>query len=392
MKLPAGSRILLAAHASTDVDDVRRLLEQAGYGVDWHPTSAPEPDNPQAFQLVIQEDGRHETQAPHFCRRLRDKLGEAFVPVLFVTSDPSPAARLASFKDGADTYLLRPFAPGELLAQVQALLRIKEVHDRLADKTAEIHRMNKRLQQAHQQMDQELEMARRLQQSFLPRVLPEMPGARFAVSYRLCGRVGGDSYDIFRLDEDHVGFYVADAMGHGVPASLLTIFVKKGVQAKEINGKNYRLVPPNEVLQKLNADLVEQALPDIPFITMIYALLNCRDGTLTFARAGHPHPLYVPFDAAPQFLEIHGSLLGVFDTEFQVRTQQLRSGDKLLLYSDGIDTATYQENAPGTASLAACAAEHRGLPIQDMVDCLARDLFASDERPDDLTLFGVEMV
>src|SRR5260370_14110370 len=99
-------------------------------------------------------------------------------------------------------------------------------HDDLAEKTAEINRLNKRLQQAYQQIDQELNLARRIQLSFLPQSLPEVPRTRFAVHYALCGQVGGDFYDAFRLAENHVGFYVADAMRHGLPPSLLTISVK----------------------------------------------------------------------------------------------------------------------------------------------------------------------
>src|SRR5262249_33561129 len=162
-------------------------------------------------------------------------------------------------------------------AQVRAFLRIKQVHDRLAEKTNEVHLINKRLQQAYGQIDQELELASRIQKSFLPQTLPDLPGWSFAVHYLLCGRVGGDFYDVFRLDEQHVGLYVADAMGHGVPASLLAIFVKKGVRAKEIFGNQYRLLPPGEVLKRLNADLVEQALAEHPFITMAYALVNVSD-------------------------------------------------------------------------------------------------------------------
>src|SRR5437762_898331 len=106
----------------------------------------------------------------------------------------------------------------------------------------------------------------------------EVGPVRFAVSYRPCGQVGGDFYDVFRLDEHHVGFYVADAMGHGVPASLLTIFLKKAVQPKEVTGSRYRLVPPGEVLGRLNRELIDQQLAQMPFITMVYGLLNCSDG------------------------------------------------------------------------------------------------------------------
>jgi phosphoserine phosphatase RsbU/P len=180
-------------------------------------------------------------------------------------------------------------------------------------------------------------------------------------------------------------------MGHGVAASLLTIFVKKGVRAKDVIGQQYRLVPPCEVLGRLNRDLIAQALAEAPFITMVYVLLNHRTGTLHFARAGHPHPLYLPQDGTPQLWQIEGSLMGVFDTGFRVQAQQLRPGDKLLLYSDGVDTARFGDLPPGADSLLACAAQHRDAPIQELVERLACDLFQHSGQPDDLTLLGLEM-
>src|SRR5438132_13448650 len=107
----------------------------------------------------------------------------------------------------------------------------------------------------------------------LPQSLPDLPPARFAVHYRPSGRVGGDFYDVFRLDEDHIGFYVADVMGHGVTASLLTIFLKKAVKAKEFSGMEYRLLPTNEVLQTLNRCIYAIDLAGMQHITI--GLLLC---------------------------------------------------------------------------------------------------------------------
>jgi sigma-B regulation protein RsbU (phosphoserine phosphatase) len=379
------SRILLCADQEASVADVRGPLEQAGHQLDQHALADARAADLAAYQLVV-VDGSADGAALQCCRRLRAGLAEAFVPILFL------GARLAGLEAGADTSLLRPFDDRELLTQAQALLRIKHAHDRLADKTAEVHRINKRLQQAYQQIDQELELAHRIQMSFLPQSMPELPRVRFAVHYLLCGRVGGDFYDIFRLDENHVGFYVADAMGHGVPASLLAIFVKKGVRAKEIFGKQYRLLPPGEVLQRLNRDLIEQALSEHPFITMAYVLLNFKDGTLTFARAGHPYPLYVPRQGEPQLWNVAGSLLGVFETVFPVQEQHLQPGDKVLLYSDGIDNARFEDRPAGVESLLACAARHRDLPVGEFLAAVARDLFGQTSPGDDLTLLGLEML
>ena len=272
-----------------------------------------------------------------------------------------------------------------------ALLRHpKEIHDRLTDKTAEVHRINKRLQAAYQQIDQELELAQRIQSSFLPQTMPQVPHVRFAVHYLLCGRVGGDFYDIFRLDEKHVGFYVADAMGHGVAASLLTIFVKKGVKTKEVNGSRYRLLPPDEVLTKLNRDLIDQQLSEQPFITMVYGLFNHIDGTLQFSRAGHPYPLYVPKEGEPRLWKQEGLLLGVHDAKYPCGSHHLAMGDKLLFYTDGVDSARFEDNEPGTDSLVACAARHRELPVQEFIARLTRDLFGSGPQEDDLTLLALE--
>jgi serine phosphatase RsbU (regulator of sigma subunit) len=385
------ARILVCAPNANPLADLRRLLEGHGHEVDGHLLgSAQDPDGLGRFRFIIIDGSSTIGEALELCRRLRPKLEESFVPILFITDDHSPATRLSSFEAGADTYLMRPFVPGELIAQASALLRIKETHDRLNEKTAEIHRINKRLQQAYQQIDQELELAQRIQASFLPQTLPQVPHVRFAVHYLLCGRVGGDFYDIFRLDEKHVGFYVADAMGHGVPASLLTIFVKKGVRAKEVFGSQYRLVPPDEVLYRLNRDLIEQQLSEQPFITMVYALFDHQEGTIQVARAGHPYPLHVPRQGEVQLWKQEGLLLGVVDAKFPCTTHHLAVGDKLVLYTDGVDNACFEGYPAGLDSLLACAVRHRDLPVQDFVARLARDLFGSNPQPDDLTLLGLE--
>jgi serine phosphatase RsbU (regulator of sigma subunit) len=175
-----------------------------------------------------------------------------------------------------------------------------------------------------------------------------------------------------------------------VPASLLTIFVKKGVKTKEVFGSQYRLIPPGEVLSRLNRDLIDQQLSEHPFITMVYGLLNHQDGTLQFARAGHPYPLYVPRQGEPELWRVDGLLLGVTDATFPNREQRLAPGDKLLFYSDGVDTAALAGQPEGVDSLLACAKKYRDLPAAEFVARLARELFGAASQPDDLTLLALE--
>jgi sigma-B regulation protein RsbU (phosphoserine phosphatase) len=388
--VPGAARILLCADEGAN--ELSTVLQGAGYAV---VREGLRPDNlslgPDA-ELAVVDGSADGPAALALCGRLRAVSAGSLLPIVLVTSDASPAGRLAGLRAGADAYLLHPFDPAELLTLVQSFLRLKERHEQLMEKSAEVNRINKRLQAAYQQLDAELELARRVQQSFLPQTLPQLPQVRFAVHYRPCGRVGGDFYDVFRLDERHLGLYVADAMGHGVPASLLTVFVKKSVRAKEIHGQEYRLVPPHEVLHRLNRDLIEQALSENPFITMAYVLLNFVDGTLSFARSGHPYPLYLPHDGPPQLWQLEGTLLGIFDTTYPLRSERLRPGDKLLLYTDGVDAARFADQLPGGPSLLACVERHRALPVQELVGRLAVDLFAQTKQSDDVTLLGLEMM
>ena len=111
---------------------------------------------------------------------------------------------------------------------------------------------------------------------------------------------------------------------------------------------------------------------------------------LQFARAGHPYPLFVPKAGEPRLWKQEGLLLGVADAKFPLGTHQLARGDKLLFYTDGVDTARYQDHPAGTQSLIACAAACRDLPVQEFVARLARELFGSGSQPDDLTLFALE--
>jgi sigma-B regulation protein RsbU (phosphoserine phosphatase) len=387
----AARPIVLCADASSG-PEVRAALQPAGFDVALKSIHDAIPVNGAPVQLILIDGGVQTDSALKLCRRLRSQFDDAFVPILFLAANHQAGARQASLESGADAYLPRPFDTAELVAQVQSLVRLKERHDQLAVKAAETQRVNQRLQAAYQLIDQELELAKRIQESFLPQSLPELPQVRFAAKYRPCGRVGGDFYDVFRLDEQHIGLYVADAMGHGVPASLLTIFVKTSVQAKEISGQSYRLIPPDEVLARLNRAMIAQALSETPFITMAYALFNRQTGAFQFSRAGHPYPLYVPREGPPSLWQIEGSLLGVFDTHYRVQTRQLQPGDKVLLYTDGMDGASFGTAPVGQASLLAAAEQYRRLPIDEMVDRLASDLFSQTRQSDDLTVVGLEML
>src|SRR4029079_8955049 len=221
--------------------DARAALEAAGFAVSAVGLSGIDPaQGARSRARLVAVNGRVLSTAQALCRRWRIELGEQYVPIVWLAADDMPAA--AGLDAGADAVLRPTAVPDHLVAQLKALLRIQHLHGRLASRAAEAQNLNQKLQQAYQQIDGDSELTRRIHRGFLPRSLPEVGNARFAVVYRPRSRIGGDFYDVMRLDEDTVALYVADAMGRGLPASsLLSVFVKKSLAAKEILGKSYPL-------------------------------------------------------------------------------------------------------------------------------------------------------
>jgi sigma-B regulation protein RsbU (phosphoserine phosphatase) len=186
-------------------------------------------------------------------------------------------------------------------------------------------------------MFEQLKLAGQVQRDFLPKLLPESKRIKWQVTFQPAEVVSGDIYDIARLDEKHIGFYVADVVGHGMPAALLTIFLKHAIVSRQTLGNSYQIYQPQEVLHSLNKRMVEQRLSGSQFISCCYCLLNVETLELSVARGGHPYPILIRGTNATG-LDVEGPLLGIFeDAVFEQKSIQLQKGDKLLVYSDGAE-------------------------------------------------------
>lgn len=192
-------------------------------------------------------------------------------------------------------------------------------------------------------IDEELRLAAQLQREFLPQELPACRNVEFKVLYRPAGYVSGDIYDVMRLDEHHIGFFLADAAGHGVPAALMTMYIKRSLHTKEIDPstpQGYRIIPPDEALARLNTDMLRKQTGKTRFATACYGVIDCRTMEYSLARAGHPFPLCIHPDGSATTFEPDGMLLGVFpNAQFELTHGKLTPGDRVVIYSDGFEIA-----------------------------------------------------
>ena len=248
---------------------------------------------------------------------------------------------------------------------------------------------------AARKVEQELQLASRLQRDFLPKRLPNHSRARFNQLYRPCGHVSGDLYDVRRLDEHYAGVYLLDAMGHGMPAALLAMFMHNALKTKTIDPDGcYRLLTPGESVAELNDTLLAQRLTG-QFATAVYATVDCDGGKVEFARAGHPMPMLLRGRGQATTVEEPGgtgALLGVMaDEVFEPCRVQLQPGDRMLFFTDGVESAFPDaDGCPCMDQWRKAVHERRHLSADALIADLSL-LLSERDCDDDFTLVTVEM-
>ena len=307
-------------------------------------------------------------------------------------SGNAPAMALSASSDSPS------ITPGAS-AQQEVEQRIEEMQREMDAARGEVNVLRRRDETLHfymQRLDDELRLAARLQQDFLPKTLPQLGKVRFHTLFRPAGYVSGDLYDVMRLDERHVGFYIADAVGHGMPAALLTMFIKQALVTKEIMPGGYRLLKPSESMTRLNNSLVDQNLANATFATALYGMINVHTLEMTLACAGHPRPMLLRGDEPMQDIPTHGGLLGVFPEEtYADLSIKLQPGDRLLIYTDGVEVAFCEDASTGDPErwrqeLAARRSLSSETLLAEFAECADKQS-GSLEPKDDLTVILMEI-
>jgi serine phosphatase RsbU (regulator of sigma subunit) len=287
-----------------------------------------------------------------------------------------------------ETAMLRTFANQAALAIQRAGL-IEQLRAKIIQLEAAQAELARK-----ERFERELELARQVQQSVLPRDFPDVRGIRFAARNQPARQVGGDFYDVVSLDQDRIFIAIADVSGKGMPAALYMALARSLLRA-EVR----RLHSPDILVASVNQLLIELGQPDM-FVTIFCGVLDCARRRLTYTRAGHDPPLLLR-DGAVQTLNGRGMALGVMaggGFSCSQEQLQLQAGDRLILYTDGlVDVIAPDGRLFGRERFKRLVRGCAELPFQELCASVFSELVTYQhgaDQYDDMTMLvlGIETV
>src|ERR687896_585347 len=261
-----------------------------------------------------------------------------------------------------------------------------------AVQVAQLVRQQQRQAQERERIEQELRVARLIQQTLLPKEVPDLEGYKLAAYYQPAREVGGDFYDFLKLDDEHLGLVVGDVTDKGVPAAIVMATTRTMLRASA-----QRLDSPGEVLKRVN-DVIVRDIPPNMFITCLYAILDPESGLLRYANAGHDLPYRrrrISNSGGAEELRATGMPLGLLPgMSYEEKEIVLQRGDSVLFYSDGlVEAHDPQREMFGFPRLQGLVGAHRS-DGPAMVNFLLSELarFTGDEweQEDDITLVTLD--
>lgn len=193
----------------------------------------------------------------------------------------------------------------------------------------QMKKLQREILKQNRKLQNDLAIARKLQRSLLPKELSD-GRLQFSFIYKPCEALGGDFLDVYKIDEDHVGIYIADVSGHGVSASMLTVFLRSSI--------NKKLLSPAEALADLYRQFNENNFDQNLYITVFYTIIDLKNKRLTYSNAGHNVCPVIFNKDKFQILRMPGIPISDWLEKplFKDDTADLEAGDSIFLYTDGI--------------------------------------------------------
>ncbi len=246
--------------------------------------------------------------------------------------------------------------------------------------------MRTSLQEDIDQMNNDLNSAAMLQQEFMSSHTEPVHSIYFNTLWRPTGVVSGDMYDITKLDDDHISFFIADAIGHGMPAAMLAMAISKALAGCRTDALG-TFTSPSKVLTTLNQAILDRNGNNARFATAMYGVINCKTRSLTIAGAGHPAALWMQGASKTELLGSEGPLLGIFEgADFPEQTVTIGDDDRVIFYSDGFEDALDESTIKSGLPSHLQAIYNIGCTNENIVKAIGALLDGKTSHHDDLTM------
>jgi len=234
-------------------------------------------------------------------------------------------------------------------------------------------------------LEEDLKIARRIQQSLLPKENPVIEGAEIFGCSISAKQVGGDYYDFIKIDDSHLGIVIADVVGKGTPAALLMANLQATLRGQALIDRSVK-----DTVTKVNF-MMSKSMETGKFVTLFYGILDIKNKTFTYSNAGHNFPYLLGKDGKVKTLEKGGTVLGTFDNfVYEEESVQLKVGDLILLYTDGVTEATNEKDEMfETEKLLKTLKDNREISAQELCCKITEEVLSfqgSLPQSDDLTL------
>jgi len=262
--------------------------------------------------------------------------------------------------------------------------------------------LNNELIEKDQRIDIDLKAAAEIQKSLLPQKTFFEENLEIAWKFEPCEHMGGDIFNIFKIDAEHLGVYMLDVSGHGVPAAMVTVSVSQFLQQNSVQlQKDSSIMPPAEVLDALDKEFPFERFDN--FFTITYFIINVKNGDTVYSNAGHPFPIHLHKNETIELLKKGGPTIGLGDFDaiddrkirFKEGQLKLKPGDKLFIYTDGIvEYQNHKEELYGDDRFYNSLKKQKDESVKNVIDQCIKSLmeFGNNTSPqDDITLLGLEL-
>ena len=347
MTVIISNRILILEHEKKSPRLIKDLLRKCGLEVKKEVVTDCSIDKITALMphVIIVNSFDDENISLKVVKELKSDIRLSTVPIMVLLHGLNNNYKSQFIDLDIDDYLRFPFDSHAFVHKINKLLKVGELQKQLNLSIQALEESLLIVNSQKKELDDNLTLAAKIQEALIPKTIGNIPNCSFEWKFKPSGKVGGDIFDVFMLDEEYMCLYMIDVMGHGVASSMLAVAlseflitdVDRGspLKRKTNTPPYYEILTPIQVVEYLNKRFPFTKYNH--YFTIFYMIMNVKTGVIKYVRAAHPAPILFRINGEISELDAYGTPVGfAFKEGYEEGTINLNPGDNLVIYTDGL--------------------------------------------------------